>query len=74
MQMNFKCILKQFDQILVSNSNKLIARAYEGANVMQGYERGINVKIKGKYRNVYFVYCNVHQLNKSCWLMIHFAN
>jgi hypothetical protein len=59
-----QCILQQLDSILEDCPDKLIAQTYDGGAVTRGYEGGVNVKIKEKYKNAHFMYCYAHQLNK----------
>ena len=50
----------------------MITDLYDGAAVVHGHEGGVNVKIKEKYRNDYYVYCYAHKLNKLLELAVSY--
>lgn len=56
-------ILSEINPILKNIPNKLIAQSYDGAAVMSGQKRGVNVRVKELYPYAYYVHCYVHQLN-----------
>lgn len=56
-------IQQEIDPMLKNNKNKLIAQAYDGANVMSGSVGGVQAKMREKYPFAYFVHCYAHQLN-----------
>lgn len=57
------CIKTELDPLLKNTPDKLIAQAYDGANVMSGKTGGVQSKIKESYKNAHFVHCYAHQLN-----------
>ena len=42
---------------------KLIAQAYDGANVMRGEKAGVQQKVREHYKNAHYLHCYAHQLN-----------
>lgn len=58
-----KCIESELEKLLPNKPHKLIAQAYDGANVMSGNTGGVQAKIRQKYKNSHFVHCYAHQLN-----------
>nr|CAI5844592.1 unnamed protein product [Callosobruchus analis] len=58
-----KCIKTEIDSLLNNNPEKLIAQAYDGANVTSAKTGGVQSKIKETYKNAHFVHCYAHQLH-----------
>ncbi|CAH1103808.1 unnamed protein product [Psylliodes chrysocephalus] len=57
------CIKTELESLLKNTPDKLIAQAYDGANVMSNKTGGVQSKIKETYKNAHFVHCYAHQLN-----------
>ena len=60
---NLELILYEMEKIMCGDKKWFINQTYDGALVMKGRVRGVNVKVKKFYENVYYVHCAVHQLN-----------
>ncbi|XP_076038863.1 zinc finger MYM-type protein 1-like [Oratosquilla oratoria] len=58
-----KRIFEQMDIILQGNGQKLIAQAFDRANVMKGKKARVQAKMKAVYSNAHFIHCYAHQLN-----------
>lgn len=57
------CILREIEEFIGSDCNKLIAQSYDGAAVMSGSSNGVQVKVREKYPHAHFIHCYAHQAN-----------
>lgn len=51
------------NKLILNSPAKLIAQAYNGANVMGGAAGGVQTKMKEWYKRTHYAHCYVHQLN-----------
>lgn len=56
-----QCIETELNKLIPESPDKLIAQAYDGANVLSGSSAGVQAKIKAQHKHAQFVHCYAHK-------------